>query len=211
MKNPYLYLLQNSLKYWKWVRFDIYLNILICIVSYCIRLLEPYIFWEIINVVQLNKSNLLNELFFWIFLFFILIVVFRIIFIFSDYLRTLTWFRISKNFKESMYNKLLNISLSWHNSNHSWKTINQINTASDSIYNFNEQHHQTISMIINFFWPSIALFIIDYKIWIAWFLWWIFMFFNSLFFDKYIREYYNEGIKRKSKINSTFFDYITNI
>lgn len=211
MRIPYFSLLKVSWQYACNVRVRFILVYILYILNNLAAAIHPLVYGWFINALQKDGTEVLKNT--WIYIGGFLL------------LRLLEWsfhgparvmerhlaFKISKNFMEDIYHKVLHLPVKWHQGHHTGSTINRVRKGYEALKNFFEQGfiylHSLSKFIFSFaamiyFSPlfgSIAVVLGIFTIWI------IFK------FDKPFVKSLQEVNEQEHKVSSTLFDSLSNI
>ncbi len=212
-QEPTIFLLKKMWKFSKWNRKNVVIYLILTIISDFVLLLEPIIFAIFLNELQKNG---LSENNFW-YLVWILSLMILIVFIFwifhwlSRNLEVKNAFLVKTNYKKYLFEKVLNFNLTWHNDKQSWDSIDKIEKATKSLYNFCSGSFRIVAILIKAIWTMIIL--LYFNIWISFwvFIAIIFSLYILFLFDKKLIPQYKEINLLENKISAKIYDSLSNI
>lgn len=172
---------------------------------------QPYVFGQIFNVLQNNNDTIIVDLMYWVGIYVILFIVFNVFHRLGRHIERRVAFRNRQAFINKLYDKLLNIPISWHQDNHSGATINKIKISSEALYQFSEQQFKFIEYFMLFCGPIIILTTLSYQISIVAFILAILTITLISKFDKKIIPLFRAENETKHKFLATIFDYVSNM
>ncbi|WP_423148372.1 ABC transporter ATP-binding protein [Rubrolithibacter danxiaensis] len=158
MKNPYLSLLSTA---WRYAKEDkkLYIGIyLLFIGANLTAAINPFFYGWFVDSVQENGADVISQV--WIY---------GLGFLF---LKLLEWafhgparvmerklaFKVSQNFLDEQYNKLVHLPVSWHKENHSGSTINRLRKAYTALKDFFQNGFIYLASMLKFITAFIAMF-----------------------------------------------------
>lgn len=174
-------------------------------------LIQPYAFSMIINIIQMNKENMISDVIFWMEIYALGFVIFNFFHRVGRLVERRAAFFAKKNFIVSIYAKLHKLPIQWHSNNHSGNVIDRVNKAADSLYDFGQCQAMCIEVIIKFFGSLIMLTLISPVIsCVSILTGFLMIYVTKKLYTIAVPEYreQNEGFH---KISATLFDYIKNI
>jgi len=172
---------------------------------------SPYIFGRAIDVLQNFTPNRLSEVIFWL----CAEVAMRLLFwLFHGPARVIerkVALSIQQAFRNNFYEQLTQLSLKWHQDNHSGNIITRANRASTALYKFAEQQFRYIETIVKFLtsiafllWVSLPVGLISLCICLL-------TVFIVLSFDRKLIPLYDAQNEIDNHVGATFFDYVSNM
>ena len=124
-KNPYWYLLQKMRYYAPSKKLVVWM-FLFSILSKIVRLIEPWILGNIINLVQIKWYDAWNEILWRLFFFASVTFVFRLFHGVSRVREERIKFDVAERYMADMFHKVSSLPMQRHTDNHSGKTIDKI-------------------------------------------------------------------------------------
>ncbi len=175
------------------------------------NLLSPYLFAQILNIIQRGDIAMWNDLM----VYFIVLMLLPLIEwafnwparIWEEELQ----FETVKKYQMYLYHCATSLSLERHTNNHSGETIDKINKAKTALWDFSWNIFNSLWTFISFFgsfialiliWPGIGLILAILGIIILVLIFW---------FDKKIVTWIREENSLYHKVNSLLVDYLSNI
>lgn len=210
---PTFYLYKKMWDFSKWNRKNVVLHFIFSIIANLSRLTEPLLFGIFINELQLNwVSN--NNLWY---LISILLLMFSIVFVFwffhwiSRMFERKNAFLVRMNYKKYLLEKSFDFGLNWHNDRQSWDSIDKIEKATSSLYEFSGHSFAVIKILIKAIWTIIVLLYFSFYIslWIS--IWIILGFYILSIFDKKLVPQIKSINLSENKISAKIYDSLSNI
>lgn len=210
---PTIYLIKKMWKFSEWNRPNVIVYMLMSSLATLFLLLEPIVFALFINEIQKNwvlDSNI------WYLLFILSFMVglglaFWFFHGISRIMERKNAFLVRINYKKYLFKKTLSFELDWHNNNQSWDSIDKIEKATTSLYDFSWHIFAIIQIVISAIWTIIAL--LYFGIYISiWVLISIIcgLYILSLFDKKLVPQYKSINIS-ENKITAKIYDSLSNI
>jgi ABC-type multidrug transport system fused ATPase/permease subunit len=119
-------------------------------------------------------------------------------------------FLIRKNYRQAMFERVMELPTSWHKDHHSGDTIDKINKASDKLYEFSSELFFIIQNVIGLIASIIILTFYDVRPVVV-------VFFSSVVailvimkFDRKLLQNYKAINKAENHISAGIYDYISN-
>ena len=171
---------------------------------------QPVVLAQIINTIQ-GGSAAMHDVLMWAALYAVLNVVFWALHGPSRIVERWLGFVIFKRFVDSLYCKITEMPLRWHQDHHSGDTINRVNKAGRALFNFAQEQFSFIQMTARFIVSVTVLGF--YSPWVL-----VTSLAVSFLLAVVIRRFDGEliplietGNEREHGLNATLFDYISNI
>lgn len=213
MKNPIINLLKYTFKYSYDQKWRMTLSIVLATLGQLVLLLNPWVVSRIFNTVQFSPDDpgilrfvLLNLLF--------LLIIEVASWMFGGTGRVIErrfHFIIRKNYKQAMFERVLDLSAAWHKDHHSGETIDKINTASQALYIFSGRIFFLVRIVIGLFGSMIALIFFDWRATLIALGTAILVFTFMFGLDRWLQGQYKKLYKFENKFASAIHDYITNV
>lgn len=180
-------------------------------ISKLIWLLEPYVLWKMINLVQLGWRDARTSIL-WLLLLYGGLNFFWWVFHGTWRVREETMkFRVAEAYSADMFHKICSLPMQRQTDNHSWKTIDKVNKSMHALREFSWSNFMYMNTIVPCVWSLISLFLIRRPAGILLIiLSWI-NFLIVIRFDKKIVPLLRERNKKEHVVMSTFFDFLSNI
>lgn len=172
---------------------------------------QPYAFSKIFEVIQINNSEVLCNVLYWLCIYICLFFVFNIFHRIGRFIEQRVSFRARQNFINKTYNKILHLPISWHSDNHSGNTINGVKIASDALFDFGEKQFQYIEYFMMFWGPLTALLLISYKISVLAMCIAFLIIFVITKFDRILVPLFQQETETQHNFLAVLFDYISNV
>ena len=187
--------------------------IVLFVIANGIFLLEPLIIGRIFNSIQFNSDDpeLLGFLIRNLSLLIATTVGFWMFHGTGRVIENSNAFLVRKNYKQTMFDRVLALPIEWHKDHHSGDTIDKINKASDHLHSFASSTFMIVESSIRFTGAMIVLSIYDWRASIISFITAILAFTTIWFFDKVIRKRYQKIFDAENFLASGLHDYVTNI
>ncbi|RLC37501.1 hypothetical protein DRH27_03805 [Candidatus Falkowbacteria bacterium] len=211
-RNPLINLFIYSWKYSS--RKGLFITFVVfCVIANSFQLLEPIVISRIFNSVQFSAND--PGLFSFIAQNLILLVFITFGFwLFHGTSRLMEYknaFLIRKNYKKEMFDKVIDLPVEWQKDHHSGDTIDRINKASHSLYQFSSHIFEIVQNLIRLFGSIIILSIFDWRIALAAVFVSVFAIWTSLKFDNKLKIGYRKVFKAENYLASAIHDYISNV
>lgn len=211
--NPIIYLAKNIWKFSKGERHKVVLYFILFIIANVIKFVEPLLVSQILNKIQLegitaaNISSILISLL----VFPGVSIAFWIFHGPARVIETKNAFLVRANFKKYLLNGTMGLKSEWHTDHHSGDTIDKIEKATNSLYDFGCRSFEVIETIVQFVSSFLALmyFNVSSGFIMAFFV--IFTVITILKFDKVLIKQWSELFKMENKISASVFDTLSNI
>ena len=181
------------------------------VISNVLLMLEPYFLGKFFNVIQEGGDNVLKGSAFYLGIFVVIALLFWVFHGPARVMERSMSYRMTQNFVEDMFNKVTKLPLKWHRDNHSGKTINKINKASQALREFMEEGYVYLETIIPFLASLIAIIVIMKLDGLYVLLFAGLAIFIITRFDKFLIWSLTQLNKKEHKIASTLHDYVSNI
>ena len=210
---PTIYLIKKMWKFSEWNRRNVIVYILMSCLANIFMLLEPIVFAFFINEIQQNwvvRSNI------WYLLFILSLMIFLgLAFWFFHWISRVierkNAFLVRLNYKKYLFEKTLNFDLDWHNNKQSGDSIDKIEKATTSLYEFSGRMFMIIKIMISAIWTIVALLYFGFYISI-WVLIGVIIgiYILSLFDKRLVPQYKSINIS-ENKITAKIYDSLSNI
>ena len=198
-------------KYSKGMHVKLVLTYTMFVMSNVLLMLEPYFLGKFFNVIQEGGDNVLKGSAFYLGIFVVIALLFWVFHGPARVMERSMSYRMTQNFVEDMFNKVTKLPLKWHRDNHSGKTINKINKASQALREFMEEGYVYLETIIPFLASLIAIIVIMKLDGLYVLLFAGLAIFIITRFDKFLIWSLTQLNKKEHKIASTLHDYVSNI
>lgn len=208
--NPYSKLFA-SLRRYTHSKSLLVIMLIFSLISKIIRLLEPFIFGKMINIIQAQWASGRWELKWWIVAFICINPVFWLFHGFSRIRENTIKFHVGKNFILDYFHKTTSLPLQRHNDHHSGETIDKINKWLYAIKNFTWQQFMYLGTIMFLVWSLFSLFLIWRKAWIVVVCVMVLIFTLVYVFDTSIVKLIKQKNKKDHVVSSGLFDFLSNI
>lgn len=213
MKNPILNLFTYTFRYSYDEKWRVWLFIVLQTIAQLFGLALPWIVSRIFNNVQFSSSDprLLRFVLINLGLLLAVSLLRELFFAWARIIERRFHFKIRKNYKQSMFEKVLALPASWHKDHHSGDTIDKINTAGQSLYVFAGRIFFLIQIGVMLGGSLIAILFFDWRASL------IAMGVATLVFtfmfavDRWLQKRYKKLYKFENHFASAIHDYITNI
>lgn len=210
-KNPLINLLKHAWHYSfdqkKWFVFVVVFSF----AAHIIWLLQPIVIGEIFNEIQFAQPT--GQVAYVARGVILLIVINIVAWIFHGTSRVVenrNAFLIRKNYRQTMFERVMELPTSWHKDHHSGDTIDKINKASDKLYDFSSELFFIGQNIIGLFASIIILTFYDVKPVVVVLFASVVAVVVIMKFDKKLLRNYKTINKAENHIAAGIFDYISN-
>ncbi len=192
---------------------NVVIYVALFIIANCIFLLEPLIIGRIFNSIQFNSDDpeLLGFLIRNLSLLIATTVGFWMFHGTGRVIENSNAFLVRKNYKQTMFDRVLALPIEWHKDHHSGDTIDKINKASDHLHDFSAGAFRIIESGSRFIGAIIVLSIYDWRASAISIFATIVSFTTIWFFDRVIRRRYQKIFAAENFLASGLHDYVTNI
>jgi len=180
-------------------------------VANTIAAFQPVVFARIVNAAQKGGSDALHDALLWSGIYGLVTFSFWILHGPARVVERRLGFIVFRNFVTSLYRKVTEMPLRWHQDHHSGGTINRVNKAGRALFNFAQGQFIIIQSIVRF---SVSLAVL------AWYSWWVAAVSIVVSvvivavirrFDKALIPIILKGNEREHHLNAALYDYIGNI
>jgi ABC-type multidrug transport system fused ATPase/permease subunit len=213
MKNPIINLFKYTWKYAGEEKWRVALAIGLSVLAHLINLANPWVVSRIFNNVQFSSDDPALLRFVLINLGFLLLieVSFWVINGVGRVIERRYHFKIRKNYKQAMFEKVLALPASWHKDHHSGDTIDKINTAGQSLYIFSGRMFFLVKIAVQLGGSIIVLVFFDWRASLIALGTACLVFAFMFSIDKWLQKRYKKLYKFENHFASAIHDYITNI
>lgn len=179
-----------------------------------ITLLDPIIIGSAFNAIQ-EAGEYNEKIFEKLVIYFILLILIEILFwIFHGIARIIeknVAYKIENRYRHFLLEKTLHLPLKWHLQNHSGETIDKINKASTSLFDFSRGTFEYTQAVIKLLGAYIALFIISAPAGGIAILTTIGIITIVIIADNYYIKLLKKQLKLENKAAAAIFDYVSNV
>lgn len=212
-KNPIVNLFRYTWRYSIGKKKYFLTFILLGIIANIILLMEPLIIGRVFNNVQFSYDD--PELFTYIIKNLSLLILTTIGFwIFHGISRVMEQrnaYLVRKNYKQEMFDKVLNLPAQWHKDHHSGDTIDKISKAGDKLNDFAESIFFVTENTTRMVGAIIIIAIFDWQATVIALVVSIIAIGSILRFDKVLRRMYLKIFRRENFLTAGIYDFISNI
>jgi ATP-binding cassette, subfamily B, bacterial len=173
--------------------------------------LQPLVLAKIIDTVQAGGLNEIHDTLEWAALYGALIVLFWTLHGPARVIERRTGYIVFRNFVSSLYRKISEMPLRWHQDHHSGDTINRVNKAGRALLNFVQDQFVGILMFVRFGMGMILLLIYSWWVALASLLVSLVIGFAIRRFDKVMVPLIETTNEREHHLNAALYDYISNV
>ncbi len=203
-------------KMWKFSvgnRKNVVLYLFLCICGQIILLLPPAVFGIFLNELQdkwMTEANI-NFLVFLLFGSFLLSLVFWSFHWIARVLERKNAFLVEVNYKEFLFERVLNFDLWWHTERQSGDSIDKIEKSTKSLFVFSQDSFEVVGICIRAVGTIVAL--LFFSVWIALgvLVAMVICLFVIFSFDKRLVPLYKEKNLLENKISAKIYDSLSNI
>lgn len=213
-RNPLLGVIREEWKYLGNRKKFFFLSLFLFVIAGLIQLMTPLVIGLIFNTVQesIGSEVELRKLLVLISLLFVIDVGFWIFHGTGRVIEQRTGFFVYRNFINSKIKNILELPIKWHKDHHSGDTIDKINRAGESIFNFSQHFTaRIVYAVLNIFGSLIILFFIDIKIAAFALVYSVSTILIIMNVDKKLIRQYKLLNKFWNKLAASVFDYVSNI
>jgi ABC-type multidrug transport system fused ATPase/permease subunit len=181
------------------------------VIGNIVWLLQPMVIGRIFNSIQFTEQE--NQLLFIAYSVSSLVAINIVGWVFHGISRVVenkNAFLVRKNYRQAMFEQVLELPTSWHKDHHSGDTIDKINKASDRLFDFSSELYVIISNVVGLLASIAILALYDVKPIIIALFASIVAVIVILKFDKKLIKNYKTIYKAENYIASGIYDYISN-
>lgn len=211
-KNPLFNLFGYVWRYSFGIKKSFALFVVLSIVGNAIWLTQPLVIGRIFNSIQFagNQENPVAFIAYNVGLLILITILGWAFHGTSRVIENRNAFLVRKNYRQEMFEKVMDLPTAWHKDHHSGDTIDKIGKAGENLFNFSSELFIIIQNIAKLIGSVAVLIFFDVRlIWIV--------FFSTgtaiaiiLKFDKKLIKNYNKIFKDENFISSGIYDYISN-
>lgn len=210
-RNPLINLLRYSWHYSfgmkKWYVFFVVFSAL----GNIVWLMQPIVIGKIFNNIQFAQGeNQVHYVAYGVGLLILINVVGWIFHGTSRVVENKNAFLLRKNYRQEMFERVMELPTSWHKDHHSGDTIDKVNKASDHLFSFSSESFIIIQNIVGLVASIIILAIYDLKLVLAALVFSLIAIAVIIKFDKKLLKNYKTIYKAENFISSGVYDYISN-
>lgn len=209
--NPYLHLVSLAWRFAEGRRGTFLAFYTLSALGQATLLILPFLLGKIFDTIQRNPEDLLGELGVWMAAYAVLNFVFWAIHGPARVMERSLAFRIKQRFVDEHYRMVKDLPMQWHQDHHSGDTINRINKAAISLFEFSQSQFLYIGFFISFLGPLVALAIISPYVALTAFVSGVATMLLIRRYDRVIVPLLLEENEREHRFSSAFFDYVSNI
>jgi ATP-binding cassette, subfamily B, bacterial len=210
-KNPLVNLLRHTWHYSFDAKKWFVVFVAFSAIGNAIWLLQPIVIGRIFNEIQFADQK--NQVMFIAYSVGLLVIINIFGWIFHGISRVLenrNAFLVRKNYRQTMFEHVMNLPTSWHKDHHSGDTIDKINKASDKLFDFSGELFIIIQNIVGLIASIVILALFDMKPVIIAFFSSVVAIVVIMKFDKKLLKNYGIIYKAENFISSGIYDYISN-
>ncbi len=208
-RNPYIHLL-SIFRHYTPSKKKFILMIAFTIISKMVRLIEPYIFGQVINTIQVEWQSWLWKILQFLGLYVIVWLIGRWFHWFARIREQTIQFTTNKAFMSDLFAKINALPMARHTDNHSWQTIDKGSKATNALKNFAWDIHMHFHALVTWIWSGIALFFIRWPAGIIVTCVLIVTIIIINRFDNILHWYLMKQNKAEHTVMSTLFDFLSN-
>lgn len=210
-KNPFINLLRYSWHYSfgtkKWYVFFVVFSV----TANMIWLLQPIVIGKIFDSIQFaNQKNQLNFIGYSAAGLVLINIVGWVFHGTSRIIERKNAFLIRKNYRQTMFDQVMDLPISWHKDHHSGDTIDKIDKAGERLYDFSAELFFIIENIVGLIASIIILALYDLKPVIIAMFTSVVAILVILKFDRKLLKNYKKIYKAENFISAGLYDYISN-
>jgi len=211
-KNPIINLLKYAWHYSPRKSLFV-LFVVFCVIANTIGLFDVILIGRVFNSVQFDSSdpNLLSYIIKNLGLLVLVTFSFWVFHGTSRVIETKNAFLVRKNYKNEMFDRVMDLPVKWQKDNHSGDTISRINKASEALFTFSEEIFVVVQNIVQLIGSIIILSFFDWKMAIVAVVASVAAVYTSIRFDRVLEKGYEEVYKAENFLASGIHDYISNI
>lgn len=176
-----------------------------------ILMAEPYFLGLVFNTIQAGGDDLFRRVLSYLTIYSSLAFFFWIFHGTARVLEREISYYISKKYNEEMFGILTNLPLKWHKNYHTGQLMSRVKKSSGALSRFTDESYLFIETIVKFAVSLIMIFVFLPEFAFVAILFGVFIVIVTLKFDKRIVKNLHEINERNHRIDSTYYDYISNI
>lgn len=210
-KNPLINLLKYTWHYSFGGKKSIVVFVTFSVVGSIIWMLQPIVIGRIFNSIQFAQQK--DQILFVAYSLILLVILFVLGWIFHGIFRVIenkNAFLVRKNYRQTMFEEVMELPTAWHKDHHSGDTIDKINKASDRLYDFSSELFTIIQNVVGLIASIIILAFYDVKPIIIALFASIVAVIVIIRFDKKLLKNYKTIYKAENFVASGIYDYISN-
>jgi ATP-binding cassette subfamily B protein len=210
---PYFLLLHAMWQYLHDHRRTYFSGLSLVLIGSGLYMVEPYLIGRLVNVIQhdFNTQQGLYDALKIVLLIFLLEPVSTALYSPGRIMEQLASFQAKQNFVQGLYAKLQALPYAWHQDFHSGQLFDRIRKAENALNDFASNQYRYLGLVVNFFGPVIALFILFPWFSVACLLFVVCVIAMIFAFDRRLIALYTEGNRLAHVYAGVFSDYIANI
>jgi ABC-type multidrug transport system fused ATPase/permease subunit len=212
-KNPYLNLFKYTWHYSKEHHYKVVIFIILSAIGKILELFYPVVIGKIFDVLQLsgNDPRLFNKLFKWFLVFTLISLLVHFFHHYSRVIEINNAFRVRKNYKVDMFNKVVHLKAAWHRDHHTGDTIDKINRAGENLFYFSEGIFMHLNAVIKLLGSIIILTFYFKFSGLIMVIVSIILIGAIMLYDKLLIKRYKRVLKKENFLTSGLHDFISNI
>ncbi|MBD3238843.1 MAG: ATP-binding cassette domain-containing protein [Candidatus Moranbacteria bacterium] len=212
-KNPFVNLFSKMWQFSRGSRKRVVVFIVFAMLANLVTLLQPIIIGRIFNNIQFSTSdpNLFDYIAKNLLLLLLLTLVFWLFHGTSRFLEQKNAFFVRKEYRQNLFDKLLDMPVKWHIDHHSGDTIDKIKKASESLFYFSGVLFMFIENIIRLIGSFVILTFYYQTAGLAAFITAVLVIVFIVQFDKYLIKGYKQVYRKENYLAAGIHDYLTNI
>ena len=209
--NMYLFLARTAWRYAEAARSRMALIYALFIVANIIVAFQPVVLAQIINTAQTGGPGAMHKTMMWSIAYAALSLSFWFFHGPARVIERRLAFTVFSNFVRSLYRKVTEMPLRWHQDHHSGDTINRINKAGRALFTFTQTQFVVIQSVVRL--------VISFAM-LVWYSWWVALvsiITSALImlivrrFDRVLIPLVRKTNEREHHLNAGLYDYIGNI
>jgi len=212
-KYPIVALFLATWRYARGHRHLLVISLLMFVVAQAFSLAEPYIIGKLLNTIQseMDSADFLQSVLFYLGLFVAVQIGFWAFHGPGRVIERYLSFYVRTNFRQESFKIVTRLPVRWHKDTQSGDTIDKINRAANSLYEFSGQNFELVYMvgrllgsiiILLFFMPQAGAIVLIISIG---------AFFIINRFDKVLYALYKQINKLENRVAAAIHDYVTNV
>lgn len=210
----YLYMFKLYWQYAIGSRWKIVAIYALYITGDIIWVIIPLVFAQILNSIQTSSSEMILEnVTYWTVVWFLVTLGVSTIPRIARIIRESLAFRVKQSFINKHYKITTELPMEWHTDHHSGDTINRINIAAESLYQFALNQYVYIGIFVKIVGPVVAMYYLNvgkiiFSIIVCFVLISLVV---ARYFDKKMIVQFRKLNEINHKISATFYDFVSNI
>ncbi len=210
-QEPTTFLFRKMWKFGSARRKHILAAIVLQAIAQGVMLMEPLIFAEFLNELQVSGVTNIRYLLFILSSFMIITLIYWSLHATSRILERHTAFHTEMAYTRFLLGGVFDLNLGWHSDRDSGSTIDKIEKSTGALYQFTQGSFNFVRVFVRLFGISVILLVFNLYIGLTAFVVTIIALAVLFRFDKHLIPQYKSMIKDENKISAGIFDALSNV